>query len=103
MPFPAPALAAALLLHPCHVPGAGAEVRCGTYSVPEDRAHPEGRRIPLDVVVLPSRAATPAPDPLFVVSYGGPGATNTENAPEAWQTWWRDARDVVLVDLRGTG
>jgi pimeloyl-ACP methyl ester carboxylesterase len=53
-------------------------------------------------VVLPARAAKPAPDPLFVVSYGGPGATTTENAPTAWKSWWRDARDVVLVDLRGT-
>ncbi|HYV46518.1 MAG TPA: alpha/beta fold hydrolase [Myxococcaceae bacterium] len=103
MPLPAPALAAALLLHPCHAPNIDAEVRCGTYSVAEDRAHPEGRRIPLDVVVLPSRAAKPAPDPILVVSYGGPGSTNTENAPDAWQSWFRDERDVVLVDLRGTG
>jgi pimeloyl-ACP methyl ester carboxylesterase len=102
MPIPAPALAAAFLLHPCHVPGIDAEVKCGTYSVPEDRAHPEGRRIPLSVVVLPSRAAKPAPDPFFVVSYGGPGATNSVGAPGAWQSWWRDNRDVVLVDLRGT-
>jgi len=102
MPLPAPAIAAAFLLHPCHVPGIDAEVKCGTYSVPEDRAHPEGRQIPLNVVVLPSRAAKPAPDPLFVVSYGGPGTTNSESAPNAWNLWWRDARDVVLVDLRGT-
>jgi pimeloyl-ACP methyl ester carboxylesterase len=96
-------LAAAFLLHPCHVPGIDAEVRCGTYSVPEDRAHPDqSRRIDLNVVVLPARAAKPAPDPLFVFSYFGPGATNTENAATAWKSWWRDTRDVVLVDLRGT-
>jgi len=99
----AQALAAALALHPCHVPGIDAEVRCGTYSVPEDRAHPDqSRRIDLNVVVLPARAAKPAPDPFFVVSSIGPGATNTENAATAWKSWWRDARDVVMVDLRGT-
>ncbi|HYV46519.1 MAG TPA: alpha/beta fold hydrolase [Myxococcaceae bacterium] len=103
MPAPALALAATLLLHPCRVPGIDAEVKCGTYAVPEDRAHPDkARRIDLNVVVLPSRAARPAPDPLFVVSYVGPGATNTENAADAWKSWWRDARDVVMVDLRGT-
>ena len=99
----AQALAAVLALHPCHVPGIDAELKCGSYTVPENRAHPDqGRRIPLSVLVLPARAAKPAPDPFFVVSFGGPGATNSDNAVGAWNRWWRDERDVVLVDLRGT-
>lgn len=96
--------AAALALQPCHVPGIAAEARCGTYMVPENRDQPDagGRKISLNVLVLPSRNPKPEPDPVFVVSFGGPGTTTTEQAAGLWDHWWRDDREVVLVDLRGT-
>src|SRR6185503_3913074 len=90
-------------LSPCHLDQIDADARCGTYWVFEDRARHAGRRIPLRVIVLPSRSAHPVADPFWVVSPGGPGTTNSEGALfPAWYGWWRDNRDVVLVDLRGT-
>ena len=89
-------------LVPCRVAGIDADVRCGTYWVFEDRDGQKGRKIPLRVIVLPSKSATPAPDPVWFVSPGGPGTTNSDLAAGLWSAWWRDSRDVVLVDLRGT-
>lgn len=90
-------------LQPCRIASIDASARCGTYWVFEDRARGAGRRIPLKVIVLPSRNAPAAPDPMLVVSPGGPGSTNSElGVGQAWRAAWRDNRDVVLVDLRGT-
>lgn len=89
-------------LAPCRIAGLDADVRCGTYWVFEDRARHAGRRIPLKVIILPSKSANPAPDPVWFVSPGGPGTTNSDLAVPLWSAWWRDTRDVVLVDLRGT-
>lgn len=89
-------------LQPCHVGGVSA--RCGTYWVFENREARIGRKIPLKVIVLPSRSPTPEADPMWYVSPGGPGTTNTPAADRlARSSWWRDNRDVVVVDLRGTG
>lgn len=78
------------------------EIRCGTFSVYENRARASGRRLELAVRVVPSAARSPAPDPLVVVSTGGPGQTNSEVVPLGFFRAWRQDRDVVLVDLRGT-
>lgn len=83
-----------------------AELRgfCGTLDVLEDRASPAGRRIPLNVVVVPAEAATPAPD-AFVALAGGPGDASTTFF--AWlpavYTGVHATHDIVLVDQRGTG
>jgi len=91
------------LLTPCRLPGIPTEVRCGTYVVKENRADRAGRSIPLKVMVLPSRSARPKPDPLILVSPGGPGTTNSESiVGRGWYSWMRDERDIVIVDLRGT-
>jgi pimeloyl-ACP methyl ester carboxylesterase len=90
-------------LSPCRVPGIADEVRCGTFTVHENRADRASRPIPLKVIVLPSRNAKPRPDPLILVSPGGPGTTNSESLiGRGWNSWMRDDRDVVIVDLRGT-
>lgn len=76
--------------------------RCGTFTVPENRATGRGRMLPLKVIVIPSlapRAATGVP--IFFFS-GGPGQAATESTWLAG-SWHREAHDVVLVDLRGTG
>lgn len=95
---------AGLALVPCKLPGLEEEARCGTLAVPEDRQRPEGRAISLNIAVLPVRGASPAPDPVFAIA-GGPGESAVANAPVFAQLLGgaRDARDVVLVDLRGTG
>ena len=88
-------------LHPCRVPGVNEEVRCGTYEVYEDRQTRRGRKIPLNVVVLPALNPAPAADPLFPLT-GGPG----QAATAVFSGWFADIRcerDVVLVDQRGTG
>lgn len=77
---------------------------CGTLQVPEDRSHPDGRRIPLRLAVIPALAQIPLPDPLFAIA-GGPGDPSTQFF--AWLPAHYAAvhatHDIVLVDQRGTG
>ena len=91
-------------LTPCKLPGLEEEARCGTLEVPEDRGAPSGRRIPLKISVLPARTPEPAPDPVFAIA-GGPGESAVGIAAVFAQLLEdaRGERDVVLVDLRGTG
>jgi pimeloyl-ACP methyl ester carboxylesterase len=93
-----------LPLRPCRAPGLNEEVLCGTYEVYEDNDRKSGRRIPLNIVVLPALATKPAPDPLFVL-VGGPGQAATEGAAGDAQRFAaiRRERDIVLVDQRGAG
>jgi pimeloyl-ACP methyl ester carboxylesterase len=104
--FPAltpPASSRPPVLLPCHVPGVREEVRCGNVFVWENRDHPARRRLALRIVALPSRAPTPARDPVFVLA-GGPGAAATALAPSYARAQALRARhDIVLVDQRGTG
>ena len=80
-----------------------ADARCGTLDVPEDRARPEGRRIALNIVILPSTGPVRFP-PLFDLE-GGPGlpATLSIGFFLSDGAAYRVGRDVVLVDQRGTG
>ena len=93
-------------LQSCHVPNIDDEVRCGKYEVFEDRVAKAGRRISLNIVVVPALSATPARDPVFWL-HGGPGAAATQTAPAAGKGGFlgqlREDRDVVFVDQRGTG
>lgn len=80
------------------------QARCTTLVVPEDRAHPEGRKIGLHIAVLKARASEPRPDALFFLA-GGPGQAATEAYVEEAPAFERIQadRDIVLVDQRGTG
>ena len=78
-PPPAPASPAAFALSPCRVEGSDEDVLCGTLSVPEDRAKPDGRRIGLNIVVIPAREPDASLPPLYDLA-GGPGvATGTRS------------------------
>jgi pimeloyl-ACP methyl ester carboxylesterase len=88
-------------LKSCRVPEIPEIMKCGTYRVYEDRDRREGRRLGLSVMVLPSRRTPPAADPVFFL-YGGPGQTATEYVADQLNAWYRDNREVVLVDQRGT-
>jgi pimeloyl-ACP methyl ester carboxylesterase len=81
--------------------GPGAE--CRTLSVPEDRARPDGRKIPIRYVVLRATGRR-QPEPVFLFE-GGPGAPSTGMAGLARGPFGpvMEFRDVVLVDQRGTG
>ncbi|HXT22608.1 MAG TPA: alpha/beta hydrolase, partial [Thermoanaerobaculia bacterium] len=94
----------ALTLSPCTLEGVAGQSRCGTYEVPEDRGNPGSRKIALRVVVLPATGPDRAPDP--VISFaGGPGQSAVDEAAglAAAHPGLRARRDVVLVDVRGTG
>lgn len=91
-------------LEPCTLPGSTEPLRCGSVSVPEDRSKPDGRRIDLRVVVIPAVKPDPAMAPLYDLA-GGPGLPATA-AADFYLTIgqaYRQARDIVLVDQRGTG
>jgi pimeloyl-ACP methyl ester carboxylesterase len=99
---PASEQAPRISLTPCTV--AGLAARCGTHDVFEDRRTRTGRRIGLRVVVLPALSGKPKPDALVYLA-GGPGAAATGDASlfAGSLAPLRAERDVVLVDLRGTG
>ena len=89
----------------CRVPKSTTSVFCGKYVVFENRAAGAGRRITLDIVVLPATGPKPASDPVFVL-VGGPGlgAATLVTGDSDWFTGRsRSERDIVFVDQRGTG
>ena len=95
------AAAPGFMPHDCQPPIA--QARCGTVEVPEDRTRPDGRRIALNIVILPSAGPIRFP-PLFDLE-GGPGLPSTHSAAFYLSDGaaYRAGRDVVLVDQRGTG
>jgi pimeloyl-ACP methyl ester carboxylesterase len=88
-------------LSTCRPAGFTEDVRCGVFNVPENRAAPNGRMLPLAVVVLPARQQTDK-GPIFFLS-GGPGQAATESAQFMVASRMREHHDIVFVDLRGTG
>src|SRR5581483_7305666 len=79
---------------------------CGTYLVPEDRAHTHGKHIRLRVFELPATAEKKAADPLFLIE-GGPGESTVEHLETkdllgVYRAIARD-RDIIAVEERGVG
>ncbi|HEY6215567.1 MAG TPA: alpha/beta fold hydrolase [Pyrinomonadaceae bacterium] len=93
-----------LALKDCDVQGIQGKAKCGTLEVYEDRAARTGRKINLNIIVLPATSAQREPDPLFYFA-GGPGSSVTEEAAGLAQLFAkiREHRDLVFVDQRGTG
>jgi pimeloyl-ACP methyl ester carboxylesterase len=90
-------------LQPCRTPDGNLEGLCGTYEVFENRAIRSGRKIALNLMLLPAATAKPEPDPFFAIA-GGPGQGTVEPYPAiGFVTRVRLSRDVILVDQRGTG
>jgi pimeloyl-ACP methyl ester carboxylesterase len=80
----------------------GETVVCGTVSVPELHTKLFGKRLELAVLTLKARSDTPLPDPIIFLQ-GGPGGAALETI-DYWQDLpWRETRDIILVDQRGTG
>ncbi|MFC3716162.1 alpha/beta hydrolase [Luteimonas soli] len=98
-----------IAFRPCTLPsqmGApGVEAQCGSLSVAENPALPQGRRIELNIAWIPAdEDGDLQPDPVFMLA-GGPGQSATASYP-AVAPAFKDAlkqRGVVLVDQRGTG
>ena len=80
----------------------GPEFSCGYLTVPENRAHPDGRTIKIGVARARAQSPDPDRDPLVYLT-GGPGGTGIGTAQALVQQLGinRD-RDVIFVDQRGT-
>lgn len=90
-------------LEPCRTTDGNTEGLCGKYEVYENRGLRSGRKVALNIMVLPALSDKPAADPWFALA-GGPGQSAVEAYPLAgFTTKVRQQRDVVLVDQRGTG
>jgi pimeloyl-ACP methyl ester carboxylesterase len=99
-----PRAAPPLALAPCTLERLDERAECGVVQVLEDPGRPEGRRLGIHVAVLRARTAAPAPDPLVVLA-GGPGQGARSYAGTFARLFraLRRQRDLVFVDLRGTG
>jgi pimeloyl-ACP methyl ester carboxylesterase len=87
----------------CKARGLDELVRCGVLFVPENPNEQDKRWIPLNIVVLPA-GQSPAAGALFHFA-GGPGQAATEQAAGNARRFAtiRKARDIVMIDQRGTG
>ena len=88
----------------CEASLASTDAVCGSVTVPENYTVPEGRRIALNVVVFRARQAPMEPAAQFDLE-GGPGFAVSESASfyAGEGAAYRQRRDVVLFDMRGTG
>ncbi|RSS60819.1 alpha/beta fold hydrolase, partial [Streptomyces sp. WAC06614] len=77
------------------------DARCGTLTVPENRARPSGRKITLGVAVVPAVAEKPQPDPIVWLA-GGPGDDAVGEAKMAVDGGLNRDRDLILMSQRGT-
>jgi pimeloyl-ACP methyl ester carboxylesterase len=95
---------ATLALDTCRLAGVEIAARCGELEVWEDREARSGRRIKLDIAVVPARLRAREADPIVVLA-GGPGQGAISLAAQVMPLFAKlnDMRDVVLIDQRGTG
>ncbi len=99
-----PTLSAVERLKPCAITEGPTDAFCGKVGVWENRASKAGRKIALNVVVLPALRRDSKPDPIFVFA-GGPGQ-GAAKAAQLFAPMFRrlqNDRDIVLIDQRGTG
>jgi len=81
------------------------EAQCGTLSVPENPAAPQGRKVALHIAWVPADDEAPTePDPVFMLA-GGPGQSAADTFPQVAPAFAEllKKRHVILVDQRGTG
>ncbi len=77
------------------------DARCGTLTVPENRAEPSGRTIELGVAIVPAATDKPKPDPVVWLA-GGPGDDAVGEAKMAIDGGLNRDRDVIFMSQRGT-
>ena len=93
-----------LVLSSCRLPGLESDAQCGTLEVWENRETKRGRRISINVAVVPARLRSREPDPIVLFA-GGPGQSAVALAGQVMPIFAKlnDTRDLLLVDQRGTG
>ena len=80
----------------------GETVVCGVLEVPERHGVADANALELAVLILKAHSRTPEPDPVIFLQ-GGPGGAALSTV-EFWADLpWRSARDIILIDQRGTG
>src|SRR5206468_12291643 len=91
-------------LRPCRLAGMDEELFCGKLAVFENGETRTGRKIDLNVVVLPAFDQKTKVEPLFDLA-GGPGASSADRAEfyAGPGKEYRRRHDVICVDQRGTG
>lgn len=91
-------------LQPCRLRGVESPSQCGRVRRPLNPQQPAGTQIDIHFAVLPAVARHKKPDPVFFLA-GGPGQSAIDLAGQVQRLLGRFAsrRDIVLVDLRGTG
>lgn len=81
-------------------------VECGWVTVPEDHTKSGGKTLDLPVAVLKATGPSPAKDAVVFIP-GGPGGGAIDRVTDRWGSevypLWRENRDVILFDPRGTG
>ena len=93
----------AVPLKACSLPEVSGTVLCGSFDVPEDRER-HGRTIPLNIAVLKATGTAPKPDPIVPLQGGpGQGAVTMAGFYARSLAPLREDRDIVLIDVRGTG
>jgi pimeloyl-ACP methyl ester carboxylesterase len=91
-------------LHLCKPANATDSVYCGSYAVFENHKTKQGRKINLNIVVIPAISSSAKKSLIFYFD-GGPGIAATKNVDffSAKENPYRQHHDIVLVDIRGTG
>ena len=80
------------------------EALCGKVEVAEDPSEPNGRKISINIMLLPATSSVVRPDPIIFLA-GGPGQAAVDTGVFVFSrlSHARRERDVILVDQRGTG
>jgi pimeloyl-ACP methyl ester carboxylesterase len=93
-----------LKLAPCvGLPKLTREARCAKYEVFENRKTRTGRKIALNILLLPPTSGAGSNDPVFFIS-GGPGQSAVDLIKSGdFLPLLHRTRDLVFVDQRGTG
>lgn len=96
---------ASVELKPCRLGAISKEVRCTIVDRPRDPKEPAAGSFPLAVTVIPGRGKVePGTPPLFLLAGGpGQGARKAFGGQKGLIKAWNLGRDIVLVDIRGTG
>ncbi len=89
---------------PCRIASFPQEVKCGQTQRALDPAKPDGKKIDVHYVILPSKDRNKLPDAVFLLA-GGPGQSAVEAAGfgDSILGKLNRRRDLVFVDQRGTG
>lgn len=94
------------MLEVCELPDFPGKTLCGTLEVFEDYRTNQGKKIPIDVIVIPANTANPDKS-AFTLHWGGNGSSAKDKIwyfrEESFSNNIRSTRDIVLLDDRGTG